>query len=112
MEQNSNRRKLSIRDLLIATSLIAVGFAMAATISSPDNLAYLLDHHNAAGIMMIACFYGTVGFPVLISLIGFLVLRKSKSPLKMLYAFLVLILAVESIVFAMTVAEACAFEIV
>ncbi len=105
----------SFRDLLTATAVIAVSLAIVlfATriVANPNKFADSLGHQNA-GLMMFACTIGIVGFPILILTGGYFALRKTNSPLKMLYALILIGLAVASIPFAYIVARACAYAIV
>jgi hypothetical protein len=111
----TNRRKLSIRDLLIATSLIAALLASSFSISrifqEPNKFADSLGHQTA-GVMMVACTIGLVGFPIMILLAGFVILRKSTSPLRMFYAAVILVTAIGSVPLAYIVGRACAYSIV
>ena len=111
----TNRRKLSIRDLLIATSFIAAIVAgwtpVSRIIQDPNKFADSLGHQTAA-LMMIACTFGLVIFPISILLTGFLILRKSNSPLRMFYGILITALAIGAIPLAYIVARACAYSIV
>ncbi len=111
----TTRRKLTIRDLLIATTIIAamlgVAYPIQRIIAAPNKFADSLGHQTA-GMMMIVCTIGLIGFPLAILIAGILVLRKSNSPLKMFYAIVVLVLAVASIPIAYIVGRACAYSIV
>ncbi len=113
--ENFGRPQLLIRDLLTATSVIAVSLAIALfttrIVANPNKFADSLGHQNAA-MMMSACTIGIVGFPILILTGGYFALRKTDSALRMLYAVVLIGLAVASIPFAYIVARACAYAIV
>ena len=111
---NNGRPQLLIRDLLSATAVTAVSFAIvlraASIVANPNKFADSLGHQNAA-LMMMACTIGIVGFPILILTAGYLALRRTNSPLKIFYASILIGLAVASITFAYIVARACAYAI-
>jgi len=80
-------------------------------VQNPNKFAESLGH-STAGLMMMVCTFGLVGFPVLISLTGYFTLRRSNSPLKEIYVIATLFLAIASIPLAYIVARACAWSVV
>lgn len=107
-------RRISIGDLLIATTvigaLIAAGVPLFNIAMDPIRFAGSLDHQTA-GFLMLFCSFGLVGFPIGIGTAGFLTLRKTQSPFMIFYAVLIVFMAVSSVPLAYVVARACAFQV-
>lgn len=108
--QSSNQRKLTIRDMMIATAVVAVFCAIAIQalriFADPGKFASSLGPW--AFEAMLICTFGLLGFPLLIAITGAYFLRKSDSPLRGFYALLVFATAVASIPLAYVIAKACA----
>lgn len=95
-----------------AVSAVLLAFALPAwrIVSDPNKFVGSLGYQTA-GLMMLVCTIGIVGFPAIILSVGFLVLRKVDSPLMIFYALLVIGFAIASIPFAYIVGKACAYAI-
>ena len=108
--ESNNQRKLTIRDMMIATAVVAVFCALAIPalriLADPGKFVSSLG--NWAFEVMLICTFGTFGFPSAIVITGTLVLSKSDSPLRGFYALLVFASAIASFPLAYVIAKACA----
>ena len=108
--ESNNQRKLTIRDMMIATAVVAVFCAIAIQalriFAAPSRFASSLGPW--AFEAMLICTFGIFGFPLLIAITGTYFLNKSDSPFRSCYALLVFATAVASIPLAYVIAKACA----
>lgn len=110
MVESNNQRKLTIRDMMIATAVVAVACALAILalriLADPRHFASSLG--GWAVVVMLICTFGMFGFPLLIGVTGAFFLNKSDSPLLGLYAVLIFVTAMASMPLAHVLAKACA----
>ena len=104
--------RFTIRDLFNVTALAGLVFSLTSILIDPEKVAGHLYEYELHSAMALICFIGIVAFPVCILVIGFFVLRKSASPFKLVYATLVIVLAILSGPAAYVVARACAYAMV
>ena len=108
-------RRLTIKDLLIATFVIALLMAVSIPLqgiaSDPYKFAATLEYRKAAEMVWI-CMFGILGFPLVIGIVAFWTLRKSTSPLRAFYILLAIVAALGSAYVSFVVAQACARQII
>jgi len=103
--------KLTLRDLFIATAVVALSIAVSLPVYSiylePHAFADSLPHPMAAMVMYI-CTFGIVGFPLICFVLGLTVMWKMKSLVKILILVVLLAFGVCSVPIALAIARACA----
>lgn len=99
MVESNKHRKLTIRDMMIATAFVAVFCALAIQelriLAAPGK--FVSSVGNWAFEVMLICTFGMFGFPLLIAITGTYFLSKSDSPLRGFYALLVFAASVASV---------------
>ncbi len=110
MDDSNNQRKLTIRDMMIATAVVAVACTLTilALRIFADPRQFVSPLGSLAVVVMLICTFGMLGFPLLIGITGAFILNKSDSPLLGFYAVLIFVAAIASIPLAHVIAKACA----
>jgi hypothetical protein len=108
--ESNNQRNLTIRDMMIATAVVAVACTLSilALRIFADPRQFVSPLGSLAVVVMLICTLGMFGFPLLIGVTGAFFLNKSDSPLLGLYAVLIFVAAIGSMPLAFVIAKACA----